>query len=228
MLRLILDWFANHRGAAHNLAISENDRWYSEALLPSQFLPRYRGDRLSESWTHADGVIGDFVIGKNGEGDLSLTTTASKFVVTEAKMFSKLSSGVKNAGYYNHAARNVACMAEVIRRADIEPRAFGTVGFYVVAPKSRIDEGVFSAHMNSASVRETVERRVREYGDEEKEAWLENWFLPVLEVAKIQEISWEEIVEYVAGESSSDGGMIQDFYGKCLEYNQHVAKRYAS
>ncbi len=36
-------------------------------------------------------------------------------------MFSKLSSGVKNANYYNQAARNVACIAEVLRRGNKKP-----------------------------------------------------------------------------------------------------------
>lgn len=121
MLRLVLDWFSLNPGIDHGLAFTTTDKWYSEALLPSAFLARVRGDKLAESWTHADGVIGDFVIGSDCRGDLSLADGASRFLVTEAKMFSKLSSGVTNARYFNQASRNIACIAETIFRANILP-----------------------------------------------------------------------------------------------------------
>jgi hypothetical protein len=165
MLRLVLDWFDRNRDVEFDLKLVDNAKWYSEALLPSHFLARKRGDRLAESWTHADGVIGHFEIGANGAGDLSLPTTARQFVVTEAKMFSKLSSGVTNARYYNQAARNVACIAEVTKRAGISPDSLVGVGFYVIAPKSRIDEGVFSDQMNLGHIKDTVYRRIAEYED---------------------------------------------------------------
>jgi len=144
MLRLVLDWLSFNPGIDHDLAFATTDKWYSEALIPSAFLPRVRGDKLAESWTHADGVIGDFVIGANREGDLSLAEGASRILVTEAKMFSKLSSGVKNASYFNQAARNVACIAEVICRAQISPSSLEKIGFFVIAPESQINDGVFA------------------------------------------------------------------------------------
>ena len=118
LLRLFLDLFSTHRVDNHPLSFSQRARWFSEALLPSAFLPRYRGDPLAESWTHADGVIGHFHIGHVGRADLSLSHDASQFIVLEAKMFSKLSSGVTHARYFDQAARTVACMAEVLRRAN--------------------------------------------------------------------------------------------------------------
>jgi len=77
MLRLVLDWLSANRDIEHDLAFSDNDKWYSEALLPTAFLPRVRGDKLAESWTHADGVIGDFVIGANRETPNSCTNRYS-------------------------------------------------------------------------------------------------------------------------------------------------------
>ena len=50
-------------------------------------------------------------------------------VVIEAKMFSKLSPGVTNAKYFNQAARNVACMAEIANRAGIDPASFEDIAF---------------------------------------------------------------------------------------------------
>ena len=37
MLRLVLDWFASQPGIEHDLVFATDDRWYSEALLPTIF-----------------------------------------------------------------------------------------------------------------------------------------------------------------------------------------------
>ncbi len=58
LLRLVIDWFYKSQVSSHELAFYDSSaRWYSEALLPSKFLLGYRGDRLAESWTNADGVL---------------------------------------------------------------------------------------------------------------------------------------------------------------------------
>ena len=116
LLRLVLDWFSRHSVQDHPLTFAAGSRWFSEALLPSPFPARYRGDKLAENWTHADGVVGHFQIGKKGRTDLKLLPGATQFIVLEAKIFSSLSPGVTHASYYDQAARTVACMAEVLRR----------------------------------------------------------------------------------------------------------------
>ena len=50
------------------------------------------------------------------------------------KMFSKLSSGTKNAPGYDQAARTVACVAEILRCAGIIPQQMVRLGFFVAAP----------------------------------------------------------------------------------------------
>ena len=220
MLRLVLDWLSSNPGIDHDLAFTTTDEWYSEALLPSAFLPRVRDDKLAESWTHADGVIGDFVIGADREGDLSLTEGASRILVTEAKMFSKLSSGVKNASYFNQAARNVVCIAEVIRRAQIPPSKFTNIGFYVIAPESQIKDGVFAEYMAPEKIRNIVKQRVSEYPDPEKNSWFEKWFIPTMDHIWIREISWEEIISLIDQFDSTCGADINAFYEKCLKFNQ--------
>ena len=227
MLRLVLDWLSSNPGIDHDLAFATTDKWYSEALLPSAFLPRVRGDKLAESWTHADGVIGDFVIGADREGDLSLVKGASRILVTEAKMFSKLSSGVKNASYFNQAARNVACIAEVICRVQISPSSLEKIAFFVIAPESQIKDGVFAEHLAPESIRSIVRRRVSEYQEPEKDKWLADWFIPTLEKIRIREVSWEELCGLINQSDSAFGAQIDAFYGKCLEFNRYVANRFA-
>ncbi len=226
MLRLAIDWFDQNRSTSFDLQFEPDARWYSEALLPSAFLARERGDKLAESWTHADGVIGHFEIGSNGAGDLVVAPTATQLIVTEAKMFSKLSPGVKKASYFNQAARNVACMAEVVKRANKSPYEFDRLGFLLIAPKSRIDEGVFAEHVELASIKKTVERRVSEYHDEAKRKWYEAWFLPVLESANIGCISWESIIGVIRTADPEMANDLERFYESYLQHNAWVKRRY--
>lgn len=217
MLRLILDWFSRNRHVDHELQFSQNSKWYSEAQLPSAFLARYRGDQLAETRTHADGVIGHISVGKERTVDLSLDENATQFVVTEAKMFSKLSTRVTNAKDFNQAARTVACMAEVSRRAGIAPKLFDNVAFYVIAPEEKI--GDFAEHLDLESMQKVVLRRVKEYNEPEKDKWFKDWFIPMSEAANIRSISWEEILTAIAAEDKTEGVSLIDFYAKCLKFN---------
>lgn len=226
MLRLVLDWLSSRPGIAYTLSFSHKDRWYSEALLPSAFLARYRGDKLAESWTHADGIIGDgFEIGRNQTSDLTLIPNARRFIVLEAKMYSGLSPGVTHARYFNQAARNVACIAETVRRSGIFPSNFEKIGFYLIAPKSQIDKGVFARHMNPANIRNIIERRITAYHEKEKETWFERWFLPTMENIQISELPWEELITLIQKTDSQNGNAIAQFYEKCLQFNQPKANK---
>jgi hypothetical protein len=143
-------------------------------------------------------------------------------MVTEAKMCSKLSAGVTNARYYNQAARNVACIAEVINRAGIAVEALEKVGFFVIDPQSRIDEGKYASQMGRDNIRAIVYQRVSEYEDAEKIAWFENAFLPLLEILRLRSISWEEIISVIKATDSDSGADLADFYARCLEFNLSV------
>ena len=59
MLRLILSAGADGVSCLP-FSFLPGSRWFSEALLHSPFLSRFRGDSLAETHTHADGVIGHF------------------------------------------------------------------------------------------------------------------------------------------------------------------------
>ena len=49
LLRLLLDWFSGQHVQGHPLSFPENGKWFSEALLPTAFLPRSRKDPLGEA-----------------------------------------------------------------------------------------------------------------------------------------------------------------------------------
>lgn len=224
MLRLILDWFHTHKVKNHKLAFYENSEWYSEALLPSQFKPRKRGDSLGESYTHADGALGHFVIGDSGEGDLKLNNNAEQFIIAEAKMFSKLSAGVSHAKYFDQAARNVACVAEVMRKANLHPSEMDFLGFYVLAPEPQFEkEKTFKKYMTKESITEKVMRRVSEYKGrdefDEVNGWFKDFFLPLIKAIDIECVSWEEVLEFIQGEDEEDDRGLAEFYEMCLKYN---------
>src|SRR3954447_4439415 len=134
LLRIVLDWFARQGGDRYPMSPRPGARWFSEAWLPSAFLPRYRGDRLAEARSHADGVLGHFAIGDPGTAGLTLKADASQLVVIEAKLFARLSNGVKNAPYFDQAARTAACIAEVLRRADRAAATMDDLALLILAP----------------------------------------------------------------------------------------------
>jgi len=63
---------------------------------------------------------------------------------------------------------------------------FTSLGFYVLAPKSQI--GIFKKDLDRESIREKVERRVKEYGGEKDDWFLKN-FIPVWSCMKIDALS---------------------------------------
>lgn len=257
MLKLVLNWFSQNPGIDHKLSFLPGSRWYSEALLPTQFKALLQKDKLSESHTNADGVIGNFCIssdiskckkqfqkdcekkgGKN-KGEFLLCPDASQFIVLEAKMGSKLAGGVSNATFYNQAARNVACMAEVLKRAEIDNYDNVKLGFYVIAPQQQYDkkprekESSFKKFLSEEDIRKTVKRRVEEYEDKDRDDykdklnWFNRYFDHLMKKIDIQFISWETIIIgiheiekiYAKDIKTCYGKGLFDFYIKCLESN---------
>ncbi len=166
MMRLVLNWFKNNSNRVHKLSIPPDCKWYSEALLPSPFLRSPMGKSISEGYTHADGVVGKFDIGMSSKGELSLKSDCNFFYVVEAKMFSSLSSGTKNATNYNQAARNIACIAQLLLQSNLQLKEFEKLGFYVLLPETHPDLSYISNVLNPNNIIETIKERVSEFGAE--------------------------------------------------------------
>ena len=216
MLRLTLDWFSRNQ-VEHELAFNKDATWYSEGLLPTAFSG---GGKLRETRTHADGVIGHITIEENTKSGLVLNEKASQFVVIEAKMFSGLSKGVKNAPYFDQAARTMACMAEVVKRAQICLSQFQNIAFYVVAPKSKKNN--FSGLREKSHIQSTVKQRCEAYKGERDE-WFADWFLPMFQKTETGVISWEDILAFISRENAADGKALTAFYDKCIKFNKKAA-----
>jgi len=144
-------------------------------------------------------------------------------------MLSRLSKGIKNAEYYNQAARYIACIAEILKRAKMDPMEMASVSFYVIAPKSQIEKGLFSAELSKESIISIVERRAYEYDrayehDAERKhnkiKWFQDWFVPTLEKTDVQSISWEDILLHLNNVDPEVGNELGIFYEKCRHYNK--------
>jgi hypothetical protein len=145
------------------------------------------------------------------------------FVVTEAKLFSPLSQRVTNAAYFDQAARNVACIAEVLSRARRHAENLSVIGFFVLAPEEQIARSLFRGELSAESVRRKVSRRVSEYSSperEKKEAWLHEWFLPTLEHLSIDCFSWEQILDDIRAIDAEFAVELADFYAHCVKFNR--------
>lgn len=199
-------------------------RWFSEALLYSAFLPRFRGDKLAESLTHADGVVGQFLFDAATKAGLVLDPKCSQFVVCEAKVFSGLSTGTKRARDFDQAARNVGCMAETLRKVGRRPLSlYNSLGFFVLAPESQIRDGVFSVQMNKGGIRKRLRERVQMYDGEptynELQKWLDEWALPLVDRMELSCCSWESVIDRVSVTHPEYGASLREFYKLCLKYN---------
>lgn len=77
------------------LHYKQNERWFSEAELPSPFL---QGE-LNEKRTHADAVIGSYKFEENTATGVEIDKdNFSSFYAIEAKIFAPLSKGIKKMG----------------------------------------------------------------------------------------------------------------------------------
>jgi hypothetical protein len=217
LVKLVLDQASKISNSEFSIGFLSDSTWFSEGLLPTAFEARFRGDPLSESRTNADGVIGHIVIGKQAKADLELDTSATQFTVVEAKINSPLSPGTTNAKYFDQAARNVACMAEVLARSKGEVTNLVRLDFVVLAPQHSIDSGTFVEEMKPCSIQAKVERRVSEY-EGELDQWFEDHFLPVMNRIELYSVSWEETIQWLGEYSQSAASDLSAFYGQCLEF----------
>ncbi|AZQ67946.1 hypothetical protein EF888_12860 [Silicimonas algicola] len=233
MLRLVLEAFKRLNIQGHPLSFEKGADWFSEVRLSSRFRPRSRADGLGEGFTHADAVVGHFHFRADTTAGLWLPEGCKQFVVVEAKMFSNLSMGVKNALGFNQAARNVACMAEAIEQGGSTLNEIETVGFYVVAPQyelraARRTNLEVATHPNA--VRSAVSKRIEAYESEsgadssQLDAWRERAFDPLVtrmeEEGTLRVLTWDELIDIIRDVDRTSGEVLWRFYQRCLRLNQ--------
>ena len=218
LIKIVLSLASSIPPDDYLLSFLPGSDWYSEALLPTVFKARFKGDPLAESRTNADGVIGHFSIGKKAKVDFDLLENAKQFSVVEAKIGSPLAKGTTRAPYFDQAARNVACMAESMAQADIAPEAFDRLDFIVLAPERSIKKCTFKDEMTKDSIQIKTEQRATAYQGE-KQAWYQDRFLPTMDRIQLHTLSWEQTIDWLSEYKPEVRDQLLDFYSKCLEYN---------
>jgi hypothetical protein len=211
------------------LRFESGGRWYSEARLGSPFKPRWRGDPLGEAYTNADGVVGHFEFRPETETGLTISSDATQFVVIEAKMFSGLSAGTKNAPTYNQAARNVACMAQAIAQSGRRLDDFTSLAFFVVAPtraRRPPSRNGIEQFLEPKSIKSAVRDRIAAYETGNRteatdlKAWEQHWFLPLVDrladTGALRLLAWEDCIEAVTSAQPGAGADLSAFYDRCL------------
>lgn len=220
MLRLVLQLLNNGEINCSKVPFPNQFKWYSEVLLRSPFLPRHKGDTLAESHTHADGVVGKFNIRRNTKGGIFLDKDCDFFYIIEAKMFSKLSKGTTYASDYNQAARNIACLAQLIydERKTLEIKDTDKFGFYVFLPETQQkNEKTFEEYIGEKCLIDAIKYRISMYSNSDKEEsfnWLNEYLDTFINRIDIKLITWEELL------GEQNGSEIWKFYDKCLGYNR--------
>jgi hypothetical protein len=186
------------------------------ALLGSQFRPRTQGDQLGEGWTHADGVVGHFSF-RGRRGDVVLDEDARQLVVIEAKLFSGLSTGTSRAKSFDQAARNVACIAQLL--VDHDLTRLERLGFIVLAPAEQIANTDLGKLCDRTSVELKVQDRVASYSGA-KDSWYRSSFLPALGRVDIRVISWEQVLSDISMRDEGAGEELSAFYARCVAFNR--------
>ncbi len=153
-------------------------RWFSQAWLPSAFMSRYRGDRLAEARTHADGVLGHFIIGDPGTAALTLMPDARQLVVLEAKLFARLSAGRAQRARITTRRRGASPASPRRCGASIGiPTRWMTWRSSCWRPRPGSMTGSSSGTWRLDAIRRKVRRRVEDYAGE-RDHWFRDWFEP--------------------------------------------------
>ena len=216
-IKLILHQASNIQDEDFLLGFNTGSSWFSEGLLPTAFKARFRGDPLSESRTNADGVIGQIKIGEKAKADLELDSNANQFTVVEAKIGAPLAKGIAKAPSYDQAARNVACMAEVMARAGVDPVTLKRLEFVVLAPQYSIDKGAFAKEIDPESIQSKVRKRVDAY-EGELDGWYKDHFEPTLNCINVKSLSWESALGWISKYKPELTIELQSYYDLCLKY----------
>jgi hypothetical protein len=210
LLRLVLDWYSRRRPENTLVPFAPNARWYSEALLPSRFLR----SKKREGYTHADAVVGHFEI-RPSRGDVILAKAATQLLVIEAKLGSPLSSGTRHAPTFNQAARNVACMLNMLESAGYQAGSLRDLGFLVFAPRQRLDD--FKKALEPDAIEAAI--RERDLDAQGHEEWCAGLVAPEVRRMRLQPVAWEDLIDEIASFDPDYGRDLRMFYVRCCRYN---------
>jgi hypothetical protein len=215
LLRSVLrEWLLGPRSSQFGfLPFPSGVAVYSEGQLYTPFKARFRGDQLAESHTHVDGIAGDFSIDGTKSG-IVLRSDLRYIAAFEAKLFSRISSGVKNAPDFDQVSRTAACLINSILLAG--PQANHSAHLVVMYAEDNryIDPSLYT----KAYVEKQITKRLQDFlttgapGDA-VERFARGW-KDVLDNLRIHFHTWEQVVAEIGSAELSE------FYKLCKRFNR--------
>jgi uncharacterized protein (DUF433 family) len=203
------------------LPLDNEVRFFSEGQMETKFTEGNLGPGKTEGRTNADGIFGHINITDKTVTGIKLKDDATQFVVVEAKMGSKLSKGTKKAKDWDQASRIIACIARHMEITGRSPKSFRKIGFVILAPESNISKGYFDNDLNRERLKGTIKRRCVEYNNNNAILldWFDNWVEPLMDVIRLELISWESAISIVSILDPNKYPILQQFYNLCKNYN---------
>jgi hypothetical protein len=215
LLRTVLaEWKAGSAKSRFGfLPFPDDAKIYSEGQLYTPFKARFRGDKQTETHTHVDGVIGHFSISGTKSG-IVLEPDFKYVAAFEAKMYSALAKGTKNAPYYDQVSRTAACLINCVlqvgRRDDYRA--------HLVVLYSDDNRHIGATQYTKTYIEKRIAERLRTYienggSTEATELFVSCW-KDVLKNLQVWFLAWEKVLTEIASDDLSQ------FYDLCRRFNR--------
>jgi len=215
LLRLVLrEWLAASGGSQLGfLPFPDGVTVYSEGQLYTPFKARSRGDKLAESHTHVDGIVGDFSITDTKSG-IVLKSDFRYIAAFEAKLYAPIARGVTNAPWYDQVSRTAACLINSILLANPRGSYAAHLAVLYAEDKQRIDPSLYTKDYVEKQITKRLQGflETREPGDV-VERFARGW-TDVLDVLQIHFHTWEEVLAEFGSED------LDKFYKRCKRFNE--------
>lgn len=189
-------------------------RVYSEGQLRTPFKARRRGDPTAETHTRVDGIAGHFSIATDTKSGIALDRGCGYIAAFEAKLYSSIGKGTKNAPGYDQVSRTAACLIHALLEAT--PAADCAAHLVVLYPADYPD--LEPDTYAKAQLRDQIASRLKGYkqaGDATPEirrfeaGWEER-----LQQLGVHFQTWEDVLNEIGSES------LMQFYGRCQQFNR--------
>jgi len=186
---------------------------YTEGQLYTPFKARFRGDKLAESHTHIDGIVGDFSITDTKSG-VVLKPDLRYVAGFEAKIYAPIASGTKNVPWYDQLCRTAACLINSILLARPPGSYAAHLAVLYAEDKQRIDPSLYTKDYVEKQISKRLQGflETREPGDV-VERFARGW-RDVVDHLRIHFHTWEQVLADIGS------GELSEFYEVCKKFNE--------
>ena len=209
LLRSVLKrWLAESEGSEFGfLPFPQGVAAYSEGQLYTPF----GAGPLYERNTHVDSIVGDFSITDTKSG-IVLNPQLRYVAAIEAKIFGRISRGVKNAPDYDQVSRTAACLINSVLRARPQTTYSAHLALVYAEDNPYIDRAEYGRDY----IQRTIADRLEPFtATEERSHTIERFaagWKKVLERLEVHFLTWEEVVADIGDDQLSR------FYGQCKDF----------